>query len=646
MQSAEENFFDVFTHNVIHGDLSTALSEPLSIAISERLSKTYFGDRNPIGEILESDLDDYQITAVFENIPENSHQQYDAIATFKGASAYRHWDDQNVTPDMLIAYSQVYTYFMTRADFTQAELSRALQEYFDRYAAETGRKFDVAMKFHPIPLADSHFESGWDYDRPTGNIFYVYGAIAVGLFLVLIACINYTNLATARATRRAKEVGMRRIMGAGRVQIGFQFVGESVVYAAVALVVASLLVYLAEAHTPLSQLLGKSQLINVVEQPLTIFYILLGALVIALLAGAYPALYLSSIAPLSTLGKAESGHRPRGTLRQTLVFIQFLVTVGVLSATLIMGMQLHYVANKPMGFDPANRLAITLWGADALEKLPVIENELLQDASVLGVAQTTYIPGRNPMVPYVQFENNAGQMEPITVNGINASHEFVDVLGIEIVEGRDFSEDLLTDVGASYLVNETLVKNKGWDDPIGKRVRWNTDGQVVGVMKDFHFSSLHQTVEPLLVIQRPPTDFAAIPPEDRAKQVLTIVIWIAPDNIPQILSHIESVVSQFDKRPFTYRFLDDLLDEIYQEDSNLLMLTALLGGICLLVSSLGLYGLAAFTTAQRTREIGIRKVLGASSNQIVLLLTRNLFLIVVVAARWVRLLRMLRCETG
>ncbi len=631
VQAADANFFDVFTHKAIHGDLSTALEEPSSIAISESFAKAYFGDRNPIGETIDSDPFDYQITAVFADLPENSHLQYDAIITLKGSRVYQ-WDDENVTPSMLIAYSDVYTYFMTRANFTQVELERALQEYFERYAAETGKKFNVAIKFHPQPLKDTHFESGWDYDRPTGNIFYVYGAIAVALFLVLIACINYTNLATARASRRAKEVGIRRIMGAGRVQIGLQFIGESVVYTVVALMVASFLVYMVESYTPLSQLLGKSQLINVIQQPIAITYILLGALVVALLGGVYPALYLSSIAPLSVLAGTVGVGRS-ASLRQILVFVQFLVTVGVLSATMTMGLQLHYVANKPMGFEVTNRLAVNLQGAATLEQLPVIKSELLQISSVLGIAETNYVPGRSTPVSYVHFENNAGQLEPTTVNRIVASPEFVDVMDIEIVAGRNFSQRMPTDVMGAVLVNESLANAKGWENPIQKRVRRDDDdAQIVGVVKDFHFSSLHQVVEPMFIEQQKPTDYSQVEPAKRNRQYRTIVMEIAPNDISKTIEHIEDIIARFDKKPFEYHFLDDLLDELYEDDNNLLILTGLLSSICLFISGMGLYGLAAFTVAQRAKEIGIRKVLGASSNQIVVLLAKNLLLIIVAAA--------------
>ena len=467
----DANYFDLFSHEAVFGDLSNALPNQNSIAVSETFARAHFGDRNPIDETLQSDPFDYRVTAVFEDIPENSHHLYNAVV-LDFVSEARGIDDDSASPQQLF-YPGTHTYFRARPGVTGQQLQQALDDFYEQYAADIGRETGRTAKYWAQPLADQHYESGWVYDEPTGNVFYLYVFIAIAVFIVLIACINYTNLATARATRRAKEVGLRKILGAERRQLILQFMGESVLYTLAALIVALALIVVAEAYTPINELLDKRQLFNPAERPELLVYVLVGTLLVALLAGAYPALYLSSLPPLAPLGAAGNGGQTGSGLRQALVFFQFFVSISVLAATLIMGLQMHYVANKPLGYDSENKLALTLRGVDVLTKIPVIKNELLNNASVLGVAETIYLPDRTPWNATFNIENNAGHLEVMSVATNAASKEYVDVMGIELVEGRNFGMPLLTDIGMPIIVNEALVKTMGWEEPIGKKIGGN-----------------------------------------------------------------------------------------------------------------------------------------------------------------------------
>jgi len=630
VRMADENVFKVFSHTAVYGDLENALADPLSIAISESFSRQYFGERNPIGETISSETFKLRVTAVFEDLPDNSHLKYSALLPMKLLESFGQSDD-NASPQQLFNIG-IYTYFLLSPELDQPALQRLLEEFYDKVMSPIGIQASISVVFITQPLADIHFESSFGYDEPTGNIFYVYGFFAVAIFVLLVACINYTNLATARATKRAKEISMRKIIGASRAQLITQFMGESLGYAIAALGLGLLIVVLAEAFTPLNTLLGKGTLLNLSQQPLVLAWIGAGTILVGLLAGAYPAFYLSSIAPLSALTATKIVRSDRLHLRQVLIFMQFLVSVGVLSSTILMGLQMQYLASKPLGFNQENKLSIQLRGVDTLEKIPVIRNELLKNANILGFSETSYAPGQGVAINLMQVENNQGQMEPTTLNHFAVGKEFIEVMGIEIIEGRDFSKRLLTDVGTSVVVNETLVEAMGWDNPLGKRIQ-TLNARVVGVMKDFHFTSLHEPVAPMFLRPFPPPDYSNVPALQRTLLSRGIVVNIAGENIFQTVNYIESVISQFDqKHPFEYRFFDDLLNEMYQSENNLMQLTGVFAGICIFISCMGLFGVAAFTTEQRTKEIGIRKVLGASTGQIIAMLSKNLMYLVVVAS--------------
>ncbi|MDP6264426.1 MAG: ABC transporter permease [Pseudomonadales bacterium] len=627
---ADENAFRVFTHKAIYGDLENALADPFAIALSESFSRAYFGDRNPVGEKLKTDVFDFRVTAVFEDQPDNSHLKYDALISMNVLENYG-LSDQNASPQQLFSIGE-YTYIFLSPDLDQHALETMFASFYDKVMSELGKRIQLSAEFITQPLAEVHFDSSLGYDELTGNVFYVYGFFAVAVFVVLVACINYTNLATARATKRAKEIGMRKIIGAERWQLIVQFMGESVGYALVALLLGGFLVVLAEAFTPLSSWLGKGALLDLSGEPLVIMWIVMGTILIGVLAGIYPALYLSSVAPLSALTATKRIRSSGLHLREILIFLQFLVSVGVLASTVLMQIQMRYVASKPLGYDEENKLSITLRGVETLERILVIRNELLKNASVLGFTESSYVPGQGVAIQLLQVENNQGQMERTTLNHIAVGKEFIDVMDIEVIEGRDFSKRLLTDVGTSVVVNETMVKNMGWENPIGKRIQ-EFNARVVGVVEDFHFASLHEPVVPMFLRPFPPADFSNVPPLQRPLQARTIIVSVAGEDVFRTINYIDSVISEIDpEHPFEFRFFDDLLNEMYENETNLMHLTSVFAGICMFISCLGLFGVAAFTTELRTKEIGIRKVIGATTLQIITMLARNLMYLVVVAS--------------
>lgn len=400
--------------------------------------------------------------------------------------------------------------------------------------------------------------------------------------------------------------------------------GEAVFFSLVALVFGYILLRVALTMTPINELLDNSIVIKDLNEPYVLGGMLFFSLVLGLISGIYPAFYLSSIAPMSAL---VGGHRAgKGSirLREILVLIQFIISVTVIACTLLMALQMRYVSNKSLGFDKENRLIITLRTADVVDKLPTIKKELLKNSSILGVSLCNEVIGNIQGLMGAPIDNNEGVPEIMTVKAMQVSGGFLDVMGIELIEGRDFTKRLLTDVGDSYLVNETMVKKMGWDQPLGKHIQ---NGKVIGVVKDFNYDSLKNNLEPFVI--RRFSGVQNVASQNRDLMIQYLILNLEGQNIFRTLDFLEEKFAEFDpKHPFEFQFLDDSLNELYFSEQRLMKLIGIFAAVCIFISCLGLFGLAAFATEQRTKEIGIRKVLGASTWQIIIMLARNILYLV------------------
>jgi len=626
---ADETIFDVFTHRIIYGDPKTALTLPNSMAISESFAKKFFGNENPIGKTIRTDTYPYKVTLVFADLPENSHLRYDVLISFNRVGLA---DDTASLQSLLFSIS-CYTYLLMPENYQASSFKSISDQFYTTYMESRAGQLDVSARFWLQPLSEIHLESDLQYDLPTGNKFYVYGFSAVAVFILLVACINYMNLATARSLKRAREIGMRKVLGSSRSQLISQFLSESLFYSLFALLFSLALVEMLSRWTPIPNLMGKQYLTGFTDEPGLLLWMGLLGLSCGLISGLYPAIYLSSIRPLSALSVTKRSGKDSPRFRQLLVVTQFTISITVIACTLLMMIQMRYLADKPMGFNKENKLMIRLRGADVIEKAPTMENELLKSSHISEVTFCVFIPGQGASLNLIMIENNDGSMEPQTLSFLPVADDFLKVMEIPIVDGRDFSRRLITDIGSSYVVNETLVKKMGWKQPLGKRVQGAAGfGRVIGVFKDFHFKSLHQTVDPLIMSVMS-NDFSNLSFENRQAVSQTMILQIQNEQEPQALNHVKEVMLEFDSiRPFDYQFLDDALNQLYLSEDRLMKLTAIFSGICIFISCLGLFGLSAFTTAQRTKEIGIRKVLGASTIQIICMLSYATVLIVAVAS--------------
>ncbi|MEO8016572.1 MAG: FtsX-like permease family protein [Pseudomonadota bacterium] len=619
--AADENVFDVFTHEIVYGDPHTALAKPGSIAISRRMAQRYFGNENPIGRTLTTDGGrPLNVTLVFEELPENSHLRYNALIAYKGRGAEVPADITARLQQLLNMGHFEYTYVELTDGADPREYPRLSQAFYEKHmmvALKTAANLEWRSWIEP--LADIHLGAGLEYDLPHGNRIYLYAFAAVAAFILVVACINYVNLATARAARRTRAIGLRKILGAGRATLIAQFLGESVLFALLATVLGVVLVEVLLSLPAVSALFGKTLTLDLFGRPWLALSVLAFGVCVGLAAGLYPAVYLSSFMPLTALvGRYRSGGL---RLREALVFIQFAISIGVIACTLLMSEQMRFIASIGLGFDKENRVLLTLRDRDLVGRESLIATELGKQPGVLGVATTSFIMGRDIPHGTGKVQNNDGAMTDLDFSLLFVGDDFIPVMGIELVKGRDFSRRLLTDVGSTYIVNETFVRRMGWDDALGKRMTLGGgafSGPVIGVVKDFNYKSLHTSIEPLVIVRNGDGN------DDRI-----VVVSIAPDGIRETLQHIQKLFAQLDPiHPFEYTFLDEELDRLYVSEERLMKLIGIFAAICILVACLGLFGLAASATEQRTKEIGIRKVLGASTLAIILLLARRVLMLI------------------
>ena len=631
----DPHVFDVLPVKVLAGDPKSALQEGDSLAISQTVARRYFGDEDPMGRLLQSDSGTpRRVTLVFEDLPPNTHVKYDLL--FSNNVPYLRLSDNPTQRRAQLSgpQAQTYTYLQMHPSFRPADWERMSSDFAARYMAEMLNSVNMEWRSWLQPLAETHMRAEGAYDQPSGNAAYLYGCAAVALIILLIACINYMNLATARATRRARSVAFRKILGASRLSLALQFMGEALLFSVVSLAVAVGLVALALTFTPIASLLDNKVGLEALLDPQLAIWLLVIALGVGLLSGIYPAFYLSSWAPLTALTGKQQAVGGNLRMREFLVLVQFTISAAAIASTLLMIAQMHYVSTQPLGFERENRLMVSLRGAGTIEKMPTILNELLADSRVRGVAVAGQTPadGDRANIGFIGIENEEGAVTRQLLNVLAIGDNYEKVLGLTLVDGRDLSTRLLTDIGPNVLVNEKLVKQMGWTNPIGKRVQANGDGRVVGVVKDFNFKSLHHQLDPLVLVQLR-NDMSQVDEINRPFQQRHLILDISPEEVPLTLAHVEGVMADADpKHPFEYRFLDEALDAQYKTEITLTKLIGIFAAISIFIACLGLFGLAAFTTEQRTREIGTRKVLGATASQIIALLARRILALVLVAS--------------
>jgi putative ABC transport system permease protein len=606
---ADNSVFDVFTYPMLVGDPKTALKSPHSVVLTESIASKFFGEDYPIGKILRLDnSEDFKVTGVIKDIPRNTHFPMDILLSF---------DSFYVTNPQLkgrwAGDFEVHTFVLLESGFDYAELEKKFPAIVEKHLGNLLKAVGGKVEYSMMPLMDIHLHSDL-LNEPTGqsDISYIYAFSAIALFILLIACFNFMNLSTARSAKRAKEVGMRKVLGANRKKLVYQFLGESLLLSTFAYFIAA---GLAELTLPIIRSLISIELgIFFTDIPVFILISVGFVFVVGIIAGSYPAFFLSAFKPVSIL-KGSLGTGPTSyRFRSILVVFQFSISVFLFIGTIIILNQINFMKNRNLGFDQERLVFIQFFDDSLRSSTETVKDELLKIPGVLHVSATSHIPGHgarhNGHVP-----EGFALEESIMMGKISVDSDFVTTFGIEIIEGRNFSPQFSTDKNKSILINETALKEIGWEDPLGKQIREIDDRMipktVIGVVRDFHTDSLHNPLEPILIDQSS-NDFSYI------------AVRLGPGNITYTMALLEEKWKELDSTgTFDYAFLEDSLVGQYRAEERLSEIFTYFSILAIFIACLGLFGLASFTAEQKTKEIGVRKVLGAPVAGIILLLSKE-----------------------
>jgi putative ABC transport system permease protein len=616
---ADSTLFNIFTVKFLEGQPRTALTQPNSIVISRTLADKYFGrNTSAVGKTMKTVYDLYKVTGVFEDIPTNSHIRYDMLISI---NTILKPDNNNNRGNNWGSFNN-FTYVLLKPGVSAEAFNKKLIPLYDKYMAPIFMKYNIKINYGVMPITDIHLTSKLQGEpEEVGDMSYVRIFGAVAFFMLLIACINYMNLTTARSARRAKEIGIRKVAGSTKRQLISQFLSESLLTAfiSVLLSIGLVILFLGMFNT----IAGKSFSVSTIFQPFNILLLVGLVLFTGLIGGSYPAFYLASFQPVSILKGSLSKASGNVNLRRTLVVLQFSISMIMLICTWIVYAQLAYIRNKDVGFNKAQVMMVTInTGEDERSKIFAMNNEFRNLPGVKVVGTGNNYPG-SPGIGLQLFtvQTNTGHTDK-AVNCYGIDENYFKALSIPIVTGRDFSGP--PDTLHAIMVNEAMVKHFGWDNPIGKRVTFPGDTsnhylEVVGVVRDFNQKSLYNVIEPLLFFYAPNSNI--------------IQLKLAPGNIQSSIAASEKVWKKyFPQLPFEYKFLDDDFNSQYVADQKRGKIFASFSVITILITCLGLLGLTAFTTQQKQKEISMRRVLGASITQVVTLITRNYLWLSLIAA--------------
>ncbi len=611
---ADSTVFEMFSYELINGDRTTALDAPFSVVLTEKIAIKYFGSASAaFGQTLQNkEGESFKVTGVMKDVPMNSHFRFDALIS------------RNTRPNFQGSWGNfgVFTYVQLPPGYDLNKMYASLDKVIKERVNPIFDQFGIKINYELQKITDIHLHSKiQDEAEAGGDISYIYIFGAVAVFMLLIACINYMNLATARSANRAKEVGVRKVMGSQRGQLISQFLTESVVIALIALVASLILIYallpgfnyMANKELPFSYILQTPVLLSLIGI----------VLFVGIVGGSYPAFYLSGFNPVNVLKGKLASKGGTVVFRKVLVVLQFAISIFMLISTLLVFDQLQFLRNKDLGFDKERVLRIELNERELRDKSQVLVDRLKQSKEVAGVGMAQSSPGQGIGKLLLKVEDNEGKLTDRGVDLYGADFEFVKTMGMKIVAGRDFSRDVPSDTTYAVLVNESMVKRMSWTDPIGKKFIFkgagpnNTDleKRVVGVVKDYHQNSLYDAIEPLMIVFDLRNNFVLVRTEE--------------GDVRESLAAVEKAWKEvFPGYAFEYNFLDQDFNSQYKADEKRSQIFTIFSGLTILIACLGLLGLAAFTTEQRTKEIGVRKVIGASLNSLVVLVSKEFFLLV------------------
>jgi len=602
--AADTTFFDVFSFEFIMGDPLTAFRVPHAVIITREISEKYFGTSNPIGKMLTVNEDlDLMVTGVLENLPSNIHFHFDFLISYvlmkqMDDSEWFTWTDPGH-----------YNYVLSTPGADVRKLQDKIPEWILQYL-DWGEDFEADLLegttwFQLTPIRDIHLKSHIRWELETnGNNSYVYIFLFTALLILVIACINYMNLATARFNRRAREVAIRKTAGASRRALIYQFLMESFLLTITAVVLSGFIVEL--LLSSLSTFTGKDYSFYYAHTGIFMLSLVLLTAVIGFLSGSYPAFYLSSFSPMKMLRNKTHSRKSVASIRVVLVIFQFIISIFLIIGTLTIFSQLKFMNNRNLGFDKENIVVIPIKGEDVRSQIEQIKETLLKYPDVEYVSAVSNIPGGRINNNPLSYDEHP---ESVQTSEISIDFGFIETLGLQIIEGRDFSIEFGADSIRKFILNETAVSELELSSPINQEVIWNDDdglvrGEVIGVIGDYHFESLHKQIAPLILMVKP-------------SEYNYLLVRISPRNTTETLANIAMEWQKFDDLfTFEYSLMTDQFDAQYRNENRMGTLYWMMAILALLIASLGLYGLSTFMVEQKTQEIGLRKIHGSTATGI------------------------------
>ena len=621
---ADENLVDVFTINVLKGNAQKALAEPNCVMLTEEAANKYFGDEDPMNKVLLfNNKINLKVTGVYKAFPHNAHLHPKVLISFNSLMNTALMGEEELRTSF--GSNSFFTYLLLPQHYDSKKMVARFPDFVDKIMNKEygGKQPSTLTKLGLQKLTDIHLYSHTDFEvEANGDISRVYIFSAIALFILLIACINYMNLSTARSVLRAKEIGLRKAIGANSKEILFQFISESVLITWLATFITLGCLYFALPW--FNKISGQQLSPDILMKWQVLVPLLLSPFIIGIIAGIYPALFMSAMEPVKTLKGLFKAEGKSISFRKVLVVAQFAISIILIITTAIVYQQLHYVQQRSLGFNKEHVVVIPYNNA-LTEKFESFRSDLLSSADFKEATRTSRIPtGR--LLDYTVAATLSGDSTIPSVTAIkyvSVDYNFVPTYGITMAAGRNFSKDYGTDT-SNYILNETAVKALGWNtiNAVGKNFKYGTvSGHVIGVMKDFHFESMHQLIAPMVLVMYPPAYFN------------NLSVKFSGSNTTKSLAYLESTWKKFiPDIPFEYHFLDENFDRLYESEQRQGTLYTTFACIAIFIASLGLLGLSAFTISQRIKEIGVRKVLGADTSGIVVLLSKEFLILVAIAA--------------
>jgi len=603
----DKSFINIFSFKLLHGTKEDFLSDVNSISITESTANKLFGKTDVLGETLIIENTPYEVSTILKDPPKNSHFNFEMLLSFEKQS-------EALSTQWGMIMLESFFLLDDKADpaVVQEKIQGVFDEKFGFAVSAGGSSWELRLQ----PLSDIHMRSNLIGDRENGgNLDYVYGFSIIAAFILILACINFINLSTARATKRAREVGVRKVLGARRSNLISQFMGESFVFSLISILISLLLVKIA---LPYFNIIAQREMYFAqLADPVLISGLLLILFLTAILSGSFPSFYISSFQPVAVL----KGNTKRGKggvrLRQVLVVAQFIISIALIFSTVTVYQQLHYMQNKHLGFDKEHIVTFMVNDYNDIEKLPLLKEEMLKVAGIENASLSNCIPFGNRRAKAI-LDSEIEDQEPLETWMIFSDHDFVNTWGLELANGRDFNKDLSTDASSAVIINEAAAKRLGYtNDAVGHNLEIprgmthdveNESSEIIGVVKDFHFHTLRAQIEPLIIY---------ISSDD----LMRMTLRIQSENMMSSLASAEKVWKEiYPDLAFEPVFINDRTDAVYRTEKRFATLISSFSVLAIAIAALGLFGLASYSTETRTKEIGIRMAMGATPSRIILLL--------------------------